>query len=66
MSATMRKPWCITAVQTCTLVEPISMNSTASRQSEIPPIPEIGMPTPASFAQAPTMLSAIGFTAAPQ
>ncbi len=66
MSATMRNPWCITAVQTWTLVEPISMNSTASRQSPMPPMPEIGMRTSGSCAQAPTMLSAIGLTAGPQ
>ena len=62
----MRKPWCITAVQTCTLVAPSSKNSTASRQFETPPMPEIGMPTSGSRAQSLTMLSAIGLTAGPQ
>ena len=32
------------AVQTCTLVEPSAMNSAASRQLAMPPMPEIGRP----------------------
>ena len=32
----------MTAVHTCTLVEPSAMNSAASRQVEMPPMPEIG------------------------
>ncbi len=62
MSPTMRKPSRITAVQTCTLVEPISMNSAASRQVAMPPIPEIGTVTCGSRAQSPTMFSAIGLS----
>ena len=56
----------MTAVHTCTLVEPSEMNSAASRQVEMPPMPLIGMRMPASRASAATMWSAMGFTAGPQ
>src|SRR3982751_2646373 len=56
----------MTAVQTCTVPDPSNMNSTASRQFEIPPIPEIGILNSASRASSETILSAIGFTAGPQ
>ena len=43
------------------------MNSAASRQVVMPPMPEIGMPqVSGSRAISATMLSAIGFTAGPQ
>ena len=32
------------AVQTCTVPEPSAMNSAASRQVVMPPMPEIGLP----------------------
>src|SRR6266481_5698284 len=54
------------AVQTCTLVEPRAMNSAASRQLAMPPMPEIGSWTSESAAQLWTMLRAMGFTAGPQ
>ena len=54
------------AVQTWTLVEPSAMNSAASRQVAMPPMPEMGSPTSGSAAQRCTMFSAIGFTAGPQ
>ena len=54
------------AVQTWTLVEPSAMNSAASRQVAMPPIPEIGIFTRGSRASAATMCSAIGLTAGPQ
>ena len=67
MSSTMRKPWCMAAVHTCTLVAPSAMNSAASRHVVMPPMPEIGSPrVSGSRAISPTMLSAIGFTATPQ
>ena len=67
MSPTMRKPCVIAAVQTCTLVAPSAMNSAASRQVAMPPMPEIGRPAHSgSRAISPTMRSAIGFTAVPQ
>src|SRR5437764_15413491 len=56
----------MTAVHTCTVVHPRTMNSAASRQLEIPPIPLIGKPTCGSFATDETMFKAIGFTAGPQ
>ena len=55
----------MTAVQTWTLVEPSAMNSAASRQLAMPPMPEIGT-MPGSRASAATMWSAIGLTAGPQ
>ena len=55
------------AVQTCTVPAPSAMNSAASRQVAMPPMPEIGRPRVAgSRAISATMLSAIGFTAGPQ
>ncbi len=42
------------------------MNSAASRQLEMPPMPEIGSRTSGSCASDETMFSAIGFTAGPQ
>src|SRR5699024_10639540 len=66
MSSTILKPWCIAAVATCTLDDPISINSTAVCQSEIPPIPEIGTLIRGCLAHSPTILSAIGLTAGPQ
>ena len=54
------------AVQTWTLVEPRAINSAASRQLLMPPMPEIGRPTSGSAAQFCTMFSAMGFTAGPQ
>src|SRR5436309_3128296 len=42
------------------------MNSAASRQLPMPPIPEIGTRTSGSCATEATMLSAIGLTAGPQ
>ncbi len=41
------------------------MNSAASRQVAMPPMPEMGSPR-TSRARAATMWSAIGFTAGPQ
>ncbi len=66
MSSTILKPWCMTAVHTCTLVDPSAMNSAASRQLDTPPMPLIGMPIPGSRARAASMWSAMGFTAGPQ
>ena len=67
MSSTILKPYTIAAVQTCTLVAPSAMNSAASRQVLMPPMPEIGKPgTSGSRAISPTMRSAIGLTAGPQ
>ena len=61
------KPYVIAAVQTCTLPAPSAMNSAASRQVVIPPMPEIGSPAVAgSRAISETMHCAIGFTAGPQ
>jgi hypothetical protein len=55
------------AVQTCTLPAPSAMNSAASRQVVMPPMPEIGNPrVSASRAISATMFMAIGFTAGPQ
>ena len=53
--------------QTCTEPAPRAMNSAASRQVVMPPMPLIGLP-PASASRAisATMLSAIGLTAGPQ
>ena len=56
----------MTAVHTCTLVAPSAMNSAASRQVAMPPMPEIGTVMRGSRASAATMWSAIGFTAGPQ
>jgi hypothetical protein len=53
-------------VHTCTDEQPSRMNSTASRQFEIPPIPLIGSLNPGSRARLATMCSAIGLTAGPQ
>jgi hypothetical protein len=54
-------------VQTCTEPAPSAMNSAASRQVVMPPMPEIGRPwVSGSRAISATMLSAIGFTAGPQ
>jgi hypothetical protein len=55
------------AVQTCTLPAPSAMNSAASRQVAMPPMPEIGMPrVSGSRAISATMFMAIGLTAGPQ
>ena len=56
----------MTAVQTWTLVAPTAMNSAASRQVAMPPMPETGKPIFGSPQMALTMLSAMGFTAGPQ
>jgi hypothetical protein len=58
----------MTAVHTCTLVAPRAMNSAASRQLAMPPMPEMGTVTRGSRVEASwlTMKSAIGFTAGPQ
>jgi hypothetical protein len=57
----------IAAVQTCTLPEPSAMNSAASRQLVIPPMPEIAKPAiSGSRAISATMFSAIGLTDGPQ
>src|ERR1700744_6488982 len=56
----------MTAVHTCTVVAPSSMNSAASRQLEMPPIPDIGKRDCASLAIDETMFNAIGLTAGPQ
>ena len=54
-------------MQTCTVPDPSAMNSAASRQVVIPPMPEMGIPAVSgSRAISATMLSAIGFTAGPQ
>jgi hypothetical protein len=52
-------------VHTWTDVEPSAMNSAASRQVEIPPMPRDGHAIPGR-ALAATMWSAMGFTAGPQ
>src|SRR5215471_9108941 len=52
------------AVQTWTDVAPSSMNSTASRQLAMPPMPEMGIAT--ALATDETMCSAMGLTAGPQ
>src|SRR6185503_10526861 len=57
----------MTAVHSWTDEEPKSMNSTASDQLEIPPMPEMGSPlVGGSVAIELTMFSAIGLTAGPQ
>ncbi|MNN45847.1 hypothetical protein D3C81_1601990 [compost metagenome] len=67
MSSTMRKPCSITAVHTCTAPLPRAMNSAASRQLPMPPMPQIGKPrVSGSRAISATMFRAIGFTAEPQ
>ena len=66
MSSTMRKPWSITAVHTCTLEAPRRRNSTASRQVEMPPIPLMGRRKSGLRPSSPVMNSAMGFTAGPQ
>src|ERR1035437_7166925 len=47
------------AVQTCTVVQPSSMNSAASRQPETPPMPEMGRPASGSEAICCTRWSAV-------
>ena len=55
------------AVQTCTLPAPSAMNSAASRQVVMPPMPLIGRPRVAGLrATSATMFRAMGFTAGPQ
>ena len=67
MSSTTLKPYTMAAVQTCTFCAPSAMNSAASRQVEMPPMPEIDMPGALpSRAISPTMRSAIGLIAGPQ
>ncbi|MCY1366345.1 hypothetical protein D9M69_532370 [compost metagenome] len=67
MSSTMRKPCSIAAVHTCTAPQPSAMNSAASRQLPMPPMPEIGRPRVCgSRAISATMFRAIGLTAEPQ
>ena len=57
----------IAAVQTCTVVAPSARKSTASRQSVIPPMPEMGSPRVSrERAISATMCNAMGFTAGPQ
>src|SRR3990172_276973 len=56
----------MTLVPTWTVVAPTSMNSTASRQSAMPPIAEIGSRTSGSDATAEVMFRAIGLTAGPE
>ena len=56
----------MTAVHTCTLVQPSAMNSAASRHVVMPPMPEIGTVTRGSRPSDDTMCSAIGLTAGPQ
>ena len=56
----------MTSVQTCTLVLPSKMNSTASRQLATPPMPEIGKRKSGSRPNCATICSAIGLTAEPQ
>ena len=54
-------------MQTCTVPAPSAMNSAASRQVVMPPMPEIGRPRVSlSRAISDTIESAIGFTAGPQ
>jgi len=67
MLSTILKPYTIAAVQTCTLAAPMAMYSAASRQAEMPPMPEIGTPAHSrSRAISATMRKAIGLTAGPQ
>ncbi|MNJ65379.1 hypothetical protein D3C77_613880 [compost metagenome] len=67
MSSTMRKPWSMAAVHTCTAPQPRAMNSAASRQLPIPPMPLMGRPRVAgSRAISATMFRAMGLTAEPQ
>ena len=66
MSSTIRKPWCMTAVQTWTVLAPRRKNSTASRHVPTPPMPEIGSWKRGSRARAAHMCSAMGRTAGPQ
>ena len=55
------------AVQTCTLPAPSAMNSAASRQVVMPPMPLIGRPRIAGVrAISETIDRAMGFTAGPQ
>src|SRR6267378_3321118 len=56
----------MTAVQTCSEPAPRAMNSAASRQEAMPPMPEIGIFTAGSAATAETRWRAIGLTAGPQ
>src|ERR1039457_1982663 len=44
------------AVQTCTVPQPSSVNSAASRQPEMPPMPEMGRPTSADAGAGPAPL----------
>ncbi|MNE51050.1 hypothetical protein D3C80_1456580 [compost metagenome] len=67
MSSTIRNPCSIAAVHTCTAPLPRAMNSAASRQLPMPPMPQIGKPrVSGSRAISATMFRAIGFTAEPQ
>jgi hypothetical protein len=63
MSSTTRNPRSITSVHTCTELDPRRMNSTASRQLEMPPMPLMGSRKRSSRASAATMCIAMGFTA---
>ncbi|MNT59379.1 hypothetical protein D3C72_1968830 [compost metagenome] len=56
----------MTAVQTWTDVAPSAMNSAASFQVLMPPMPEMGKLNSRCRASWPTMLRAIGLTAGPQ
>ena len=54
------------AVQTCTVPQPSRMNSAASCQLAMPPMPDMGRAPAGSDCTCCTMLSAIGLTAGPQ
>jgi hypothetical protein len=58
----------MTAVQTCTEVQPSSRNSAASCQLPMPPMPEMGTggPSTVSAMTCCTMFNAMGLTAGPQ
>src|SRR5258706_2719506 len=63
----MRNPCFITAVHTCTVVDPSSMNSVASFQVLMPPMPETGaLEVMGSWAMVVSIFSAMGLTAGPQ
>src|SRR5436190_10189214 len=67
MSSTILKPCFMAAVQTCTVVDPNSINSAASFQVLMPPIPETGtFDVTGSCAIVASIFNAMGFTADPQ
>ncbi|MPM56573.1 hypothetical protein SDC9_103382 [bioreactor metagenome] len=67
ISSTILYPYCITAVVTCKLLAPNTMNSRASFQVSIPPIPLIGTFFNLSFVLICCInLNAIGLTAFPE